>query len=148
MVKAHPFLGVGSHTFGEHSAEYEEISHDNRGKNAHNTFIEVAATSGLLGFGCFLMMIWSAIRELRKPRIGEALAWEEHTRKAALIALLTICFRAVFDAKPWDWSFYVLATIAAACGGLRKSRPTTPATAVESGGVESAEVPETNRLPA
>jgi len=148
MLKAHPFLGVGSRTFGEHSTEYEEISHDNLGKNAHNTFIEVAATSGLLGFGCFLLMIRGAIRETRKPRPGEDLVWESRICTATLIALATMCFRAMFDAKPWDWSFYVLATIAAACGGMWKSRQMARAAAADAQGVEGGEAAESDRLPA
>ena len=122
MLKAHPFLGVGSDSFGEFATEYAEISHDNLGKNAHNTFIEVAATSGLIGFTCFMLMLRNALRELRKPRLGEAYKWEQITCKAALIALWTMCFRAMFDAKPWDWSFYFLVIVAATSGALLKAR--------------------------
>src|SRR5262249_25463128 len=89
MILHHPLLGVGSQSFGEHAPEYAEISHDNRGKNAHNTFIEVTATTGLLGLGTFLMMLRSAIRELRLPSGGSE--WEDRVRQATLIALVSLC---------------------------------------------------------
>jgi O-antigen ligase len=135
----HPLLGVGSRSFGEHAPEYAEISHDNRGKNAHNTFIETVATTGLFGFVAFCAMLISTIRELRRPVIGLASDWERNTRTAILIAILTICFRANFDAKTLDWSFYVLVTLAAVSGAMMKSRRAAGALAPES--VSSAETP-------
>jgi O-antigen ligase len=122
MILHNPLLGVGSRTFGEHAPEYGEISHDNRGKNAHNTFIDATATSGLLGVGTLIAMLVGAIRELRKPTARIATPWEQNTRKATLIAIMTMIFRAMFDAKEWDWSFYVLCTIAGISGAMMKSR--------------------------
>ncbi|MEP6501848.1 MAG: O-antigen ligase family protein [Betaproteobacteria bacterium] len=146
MVLAHPFLGVGSRSFGENSAAYGEISHDNLGKNAHNTFIEITATTGLFGIGAFLAMLLGAIRELRRPTAGIASAWEENTRKATLIALCTICFRALFDVKSWDWSFYILATIAAISGAMMKSRSPPVDATVDEGGPAAPVLPPTNKL--
>jgi len=127
MFYAHPLLGVGSRSFGEHAPEYAEISHDNRGKNAHNTFVETLATTGLFGLTAFLGMLISTIRELRRPVTGTATDWERHTRTAILIAIYTICFRANFDAKTLDWSFYLLVTLAAVSGAMMKSRRPAPA---------------------
>jgi hypothetical protein len=120
MILRHPVLGVGSQAFGEHAPEYAEISHDNLGKNAHNTFIEVTATTGVLGLATFLLMLRGAIRELRLP--GGGSEWEDRVRQAALIALVSLCFRACFDAKAGDWSFYILCTIAAVSGAMRMAR--------------------------
>jgi O-antigen ligase len=146
MIFAHPFLGVGSRSFGEYAPAYGEISHDNRGKNAHNTFVEVAATTGLFGFGAFVAMLLGAIRELRKRVAGIASTWEQGTRKATLIAIYTIIFRANFDAKSWDWSFYILATIAAVSGAMLMSRR-APVQAEASPDKLSAAQPLHNRLP-
>jgi O-antigen ligase len=121
MVEAHPLLGVGSRSFGENAEIYAEISHDNRGKNAHNTYIDVAATSGLLGLAAFVLMLRATIRELRAPA-GKAPSPLEDIRKAALIAIYTICFRALLDVKSEDWSFYLLVTIAATSGTLLRAR--------------------------
>ena len=149
----HPFLGVGSRSFGEYAPDYAEISHDNRGKNAHNTFIETVATTGLFGFVAFLGMLISTIRELRRPVTGIASDWERNTRTAILIAIYAICFRANFDAKTLDWSFYILVTLAAVSGAMMKPRraaaalapePAAPAQALV--GAEAPALPATNHL--
>jgi O-antigen ligase len=149
MIKAHPLVGVGSRTFGEHSKEYAEISHDNLGKNAHNTFVDIAATSGLLGIAAFVLMLRAAIRELRTP-VGDSTShspWIDVTRRAALIALYTLCFRAMFDAKTWDWSFYLLVTIAAVTGAMVQSRKSTDLPDAQPAPPD-AQGRITNRLPA
>ena len=123
MIKTHPFLGVGSRSFGENSTSYGEISHDNLGKNAHNTFIEAAATTGLLGLLALVKMLLAALKELRRKVTVQASEWELNTRKATLVALYTIIFRSLFDAKSWDWSYYVLISIALASSAMLKNRP-------------------------
>jgi len=126
MIEAHPFLGVGSRSFGENAEIYAEISHDNRGKNAHNTYIDVAATSGLIGLAAFVLMLRATIRELRAPASGNASHPLDDVRKAALIAIYTICFRALLDVKSEDWSFYLLVTIAATSGAMLRAREPSP----------------------
>ena len=146
MIESHPFLGVGSRSFGEHATQYGEISHDNLGKNAHNTFIDATATGGLLGVGSFVAMLVGAIRELRKPTARIASPWEQNTRKATLIAIITMCFRALFDAKEWDWSFYVLATIAGISGAMMKARSPPDEVAADPSEPVAPVLPATNKL--
>ena len=146
MILHNPLLGVGSRTFGEHAPEYGEISHDNRGKNAHNTFIDATATSGLLGVGTLIAMLVGAIRELRKPTARIATPWEQNTRKATLIAIMTMIFRAMFDAKEWDWSFYVLCTIAGISGAMMKSRSPPVEEAADAAEPALPARPATNKL--
>jgi len=122
MIKQHPFLGIGSRTFGEYATDYGEISHDNLGKNSHNTYIEVTATSGFIGLICFYCMLRWTIRELRGPPPGPATPFEDQTRKATLIAFYTLLFRSFFDAKSWDYSYYVLIVIAVAGGTMLRAR--------------------------
>jgi len=146
MILHNPLFGVGSRTFGEHAPAYAEISHDNRGKNAHNTFIDAASTSGLVGVGAFIAMLIGALRELLRPVARIASPWEQNMRKATLIAILTMIFRAQFDAKEWDWSFYILCTIAGISGAMMKSRSPPPET-VDAAQAESAPtLPATNKL--
>lgn len=149
MIKSHPFLGVGSRSFGENATSYGEISHDNLGKNAHNTFIEAAATTGLIGLTALLMMLLTTLKELRRKVVVEATAWEINTRKATLVALYTIIFRSLFDAKTWDWSYYVLITIALASSAMLKNRPALAAQsrAEPSSGVKPDALPWSNKLP-
>jgi O-antigen ligase len=109
---ANPLLGVGSRRFNEFSRSYGEISHDDLGKVAHNTYLELAAGSGTLGLGAFLMMLRGAFRSLRGARrvraTDDGLA---QTHLAAWVSLWSILFRATLDAKEYDWSFYTLAVI-------------------------------------
>ena len=107
---ANPILGVGSRRFGEFSQHYGEISHDDRGKVAHNTYLELAAGSGTLGLGAFLLMLRAVFlrgaRQVAASDDGLAL-----TQQAAWVSLWSILFRAVLDAKEYDWSFYTLTVI-------------------------------------
>jgi O-antigen ligase len=134
MIVAHPILGVGSRRFLEFSTDYGEISHDNLGKGAHNTYLEVAADSGVLGFGCFMLMLWGTAKALRGTRLADAAGdGIAEVRLAALVSLYTILFRAVLDSKVHDWSFYFLAIVAIATQALmstatvRAREPKSPA---------------------
>lgn len=124
MALAHPLLGVGSRRFPEYSRDYFDLSHDQFGKVAHNTYLEIIATSGLLGLVPFLLMIRSMVRALKVPAGSSAPQYLDVTRMATLITLYAIMFRALFDAKSYDWSFYILCTIAIACAALRYSLQT------------------------
>lgn len=121
MVKKHPLLGVGSRRFGEYTRRYAEISYDNIGKNSHNTYIEIIATSGLFGFIPFVFMLWHMFRELLKPMTHPDYAWLEAVRTAALISLCSLALRALLDAKPHDWGFYVLCALALTYAALRRA---------------------------
>lgn len=120
---ANPVLGVGSRRFAEFSQRYGEISHDDRGKVAHNTYLELAADTGTLGLGAFLLMLRGVLRSLRGARRARAsddgLA---QTQLAAWVSLWSILFRAVLDAKEYDWSFYTLAVIAIVSATLMARR--------------------------
>lgn len=128
MVFAHPVLGVGSRRYSEYSQDYGEISHDNRGKVSHNTFIEIAAGTGLLGLGAFLMMLrymW------RSTRVSLALVADPGTgigllRLATFIGFVTLMFRSMLDAKVYDWSYYFFIVVAVAASTL-DARVTAPA---------------------
>lgn len=110
---ANPVLGVGSRRFAEFSQRYGEISHDDRGKVAHNTYLELAADTGTLGLGAFLLMLRGVLRSLRGARRTRASAdGLAQTQLAAWVSLWSILFRALLDAKQYDWSFYTLAVIA------------------------------------
>jgi len=116
---ANPVLGVGSRRFHEFAGDYGEISHDDRGKVAHNTYLEVAADTGTLGLGAFLLMLRAVLRSLRGARSVSATAdGLAQTLLAAYVSLWAIMLRAVLDAKEHDWSFYTLAVIAIATSAL------------------------------
>jgi O-antigen ligase len=120
MFLAHPFLGVGSRRFGEYSRYYAEISHDNLGKVAHNTYVEVLACSGLAGFLPFLAMLYGTFRELKTSSGPHESEYFRALRLGALVSLCALSFRATTNAKPHEWGFYALVAIALSCSWLRK----------------------------
>lgn len=120
MLKANPILGVGSRRFPEYSQQYYDLSYDQKGKVSHNTYIEVASTSGLLGFLSFVLMLWRLIQDLRRERPDlSRKGIIDSTRRATLIGLYAMVLRAFLDAKQHDWSFYSFCAIGIACCCLR-----------------------------
>lgn len=130
MVIDHPLLGVGSRTFGEKSESYGEISGDNRGKNSHNTYVEIAATSGLIGLFAFYKMLRWLLREIRRPCERAREWWVDSARTAAAISLYSIAFRAILDAKAHDWSFYFLLAVGLGASLIHDKRNARDAVAV------------------
>ena len=118
MLKERPLLGVGSRNFSEVSQQYGELSHDNIGKNAHNTFVEILADNGLIGFGSFVMMIISLIGSLRKDMAIDNASLLHPIRLAVLVSLYSTLARTTLDAKPHDWSIFVLCAIGIVCHAL------------------------------
>jgi len=111
MFLAHPLLGVGSQRFNEFSRDYGEISHDNWGKNSHNTYVEIIAGTGLLGILTFFGFIKHAIRQLREISNSDEAKTICAYATATLVSLYSILLRSFFDAKVYDWSFYTLGAI-------------------------------------
>lgn len=121
MFKARPLTGVGSRLFSDYSSDYGEISHDNRGKNSHNTYIEIAAGTGIPGLVCFGMLIWTMFRRLRRAPGQADSELIGMMRTATWVALISILFRSFFNAKQFDNSFYFLAAMTVIVGVLAES---------------------------
>jgi O-antigen ligase len=119
VFEAHPILGVGSMRFSEVAREYAPISHDDRGKVAHNTYLEIAADTGLLGLGTFALMLWGVGKVVWRARLADATGdGVIETQVATLVTLCSIILRALLDAKEYDWSFYFLVVVAIASSAL------------------------------
>jgi O-antigen ligase len=119
MIKEHPLLGVGSRRFGEVARDYYELSGSQIGKNSHNTFIEILSTSGVFGFVPFMLMAYYMLRDLRRHGRGGKDPMLDATVIATFISLFGILCRSYLDAKPDDWSFFVLCAIGLSCCALR-----------------------------
>jgi O-antigen ligase len=118
-IAAHPILGIGSRRFGEFGQDYGEISHDNRGKVTHNTFIEILADTGVLGLLTFYLMLRGIYRSVKGSQLSpEPSDGLSELKVATLITLLTIIFRSMLDAKAHDWSFYFVTVVAIAVSTL------------------------------
>jgi O-antigen ligase len=119
IIEQHPILGIGSGRFGEHAKEYAELSHNNVGKVTHNTYLEVATGSGLLGLAAFLMMIWNVVKESTANWRTSRSGVPPPIMTATQVCMLTIIVRAMLDAKTYDWSFYFLAVIGIAIATIK-----------------------------
>lgn len=139
IFKAHPILGVGSNRFREYASEYASISHDNKGKVAHDTYLEVAADNGLMGIITFGAALWLMFRSFRDLHIADAKGdGLVEARVAGFISFCTILFRATLDAKVYDWSFYFLAVIAVAGAGLATERQNLQPAPADAGAAAAA----------
>ncbi len=142
--KAHPILGVGSGQFMWVASDYASLSHNDRDKPAHNSYIDVLANTGLLGFGSFMLMLAGIWRLFRGVHLADALGdGVIEAQVAGWVAFWGMAFRSLFDAKEHDWSFYFLIIVAVAAAGLApRSRaavssvasPAAPAMPIEVGG--------------
>lgn len=115
MLADHPLLGVGAGQFAENAQFYGEISHDNLGKNSHNTYLEILTGTGLLGFTLFVGFIVQLLCGLHRISYPHVSATIDAIRRATLIATYSILLRATLDAKGYDWSFYMLGVIGIGC---------------------------------
>ena len=122
MFKANPFLGTGARRFALDANDYGTISSDNFGKNAHNTYIQILATSGALGFFAFIGFLYYHIRGLGWTSLAVIHHRADALRVATLISLISIGLRALLDAKSHDWSFYILCAIGVALLALRSEQ--------------------------
>lgn len=110
MFKAHPLLGIGSTRFSEYAREYGDLSRDQYGKNAHNTYIEILAGTGILGILFFLRYVTLCLSVVNPNKVSTSPKMLALC-VASYVALLSILARAFFDAKVYDWSFYTLGAI-------------------------------------
>jgi hypothetical protein len=68
-------------------------------------------------FIAMLRGIWRDASEKPERLVSPTL---DSTRQAVRIALLSIMFRALLDAKPWDWSIYFLGVVAIVTGCMQR----------------------------
>ena len=84
MMLAHPFTGVGLASFGQAFPDYST----GRPKVAHNTFIQIAAESGILaGFFYFLFMFFCVWELFQDRERFKKFSFEYYLSDAALVAL-------------------------------------------------------------
>lgn len=138
IVKKHPLLGIGSKRFDEYAKEYYEISHDNKGKNAHNTYVEVLATTGIAGFTAFVFFLYHTGKTVLAREDADGGEDERLSIMAEAVALsfLGILVRSFFNSKTHDWSLYMLAAFSVAYVKLKAEERALKA--VEAGGLKGA----------
>ncbi len=60
MIISHPFFGVGLSAFGTAFSDYS----NKRPREVHNTFLQIAAESGIIAGLMYLLVIWTNIKDL------------------------------------------------------------------------------------
>lgn len=138
IIEQRPVLGVGSGRFQDYARDYAELSHNNIGKVSHNTYLEVATGSGLLGLLTFMMILWHIVKASTDGWRHAPSGVPPPLRLATQVCIWTVMFRAMLDAKTYDWSFYFLATMAIAIATLPAAE--TEPSKEAAGGVSSAPV--------
>jgi O-antigen ligase len=104
IIEQHPLLGVGSGRYADYARNYYDLSHNNIGKVSHNTYLEVT----------FIMILWHIVKASSDRWRHAPSGVPPPLRLATQVCIWTIMFRAMLDAKTYDWSFYFLATMAIA----------------------------------
>lgn len=124
MLMRHPLLGVG---FGSFALNYEGYclnpviwgQHE-----THNSYIKVAAETGLAGLIPFMTLVVLTLREAYRLRRYAQQESNPLARAAMRAALPTACgfvLIAFFLSQSWSWYFYVLFGQVAAMGVLREN---------------------------
>src|SRR5437870_9567492 len=96
MFKDHPFAGVGLGGYWAAIPQYHDASGEYTPQQAHNDYLELLASGGLVGFALFLCFVLVFLRRARESlRTGDA------PRRAAvfgaLAGLFGVAVHSLFD---------------------------------------------------
>ena len=111
IIKTRPILGVGSRRFAEYASTYGEVSGDNRGKNSHNTYIEIATGTGLTGLLFFFLFAKNLIKSVNAVRKYAENSYLRVLATATYMSFISILVRSLLYAKVLDWGIYTLCAI-------------------------------------
>jgi putative inorganic carbon (HCO3(-)) transporter len=129
MVKAKPLTGVGINTYSIESEKYRKDDKDNLAHYyAHNSYLQLAAESGLISLGLFLLFlgcfIWRAYRTIRQRTVSGS---EGQVLKAVLAGtaaflVLNLFETAFFSVQPAQLFYFFLALGSAVLFKQREER--------------------------
>ena len=115
-IKKNPFLGTGPGTFPDiyattdYAKKYTSVNKSSR-RFAHNSYLEIAVGSGLLGLAAFLFAIGSAMANFIKAQAGYLRAGELKTAalvKTFRISFTGLCLYLLVFSEPLHKHFLVL----------------------------------------
>ncbi|MRR10952.1 hypothetical protein EG835_00310, partial [bacterium] len=127
MWLANPILGVG---YGRFPAVWAQYVPDGIGipgvlrleLATHSTYLQIAAEMGIIGFGLYVALLGSGIRDAWRGRIDSARGGDRAVAlvaTATLVGLIAIAAHGVLDNTGWhDRVFYVLLACAVVARGL------------------------------
>lgn len=122
IMMENPLLGVGAGSF----EIAEGMSHEDVGGKwsaAHNSFIDIGATLGLISLLLFARMIWSSYRDMnRLSRSGEFGQYDDFVwiSRAICGGLVGFCVCGFFLSQAWSSSMYLLVGLSISTSHLVK----------------------------
>jgi O-antigen ligase len=96
MIKAHPIAGVGFGGYWIAVPQYHDASGAYTPQQAHNDYLEVAASGGIIGAA---ICVWFGVMLITrlKRTLGQAGAWRRAACAGAAIGLLGVAVHSMFD---------------------------------------------------
>lgn len=128
MFGAHPLAGVGFGGYWVAVSRYHEGSGESVPRQAHNDYLEVLASGGLLGAALVAVFLFLLIRQ-SAPLLRRGSSFERAARLGALTGLCGVCVHSIveFGLHVPSNAYAALALAAvAACGPFESSQKTSP----------------------
>ncbi len=121
MTKAHPVFGVGLGEFAWSYPAYASSALRWQPTEAHNSFIQVAAETGIVGFIPFLALVlvtFHVAYRLRKLDVPSDDVVARAVRRSLLPAFAGFCVSASLLSQAWNWFFVIMFAQAASMYGI------------------------------
>jgi putative inorganic carbon (hco3(-)) transporter len=96
MIKDHPIAGVGFGGYFTAIPRYHDASGAYTPQQAHNDYLEILASGGVIGFGIFIWFMIVFVKRLRK-RMREADYFRRAACFGALTGLFGVAVHSIFD---------------------------------------------------
>ncbi len=96
MIKAHPITGVGFAGYWIAVPQYHDASGAYTPQQAHNDYLEILASGGIIGAAICIWFAVQLIRQLKRTLVG-ADPWRRAVCAGASIGLLGVAVHSLFD---------------------------------------------------
>jgi putative inorganic carbon (hco3(-)) transporter len=127
VIAHHPIIGVGAGNYGIYSLH---------GLVAHNSYIEVAAELGIVGFAAYLVLIFAPLRSLRRierDTYARRAHWSDAERETyyvsvglqAVIISYAVC--SFFQSAEYSWYLYYLVAYTASLRHIHRDEAASSA---------------------
>jgi putative inorganic carbon (hco3(-)) transporter len=140
MIRDHPLTGVGVASYGPAFPHYS----DKQPREAHDTFLQIAAESGVLAGAMYLLVVFGSLASLwkngsriRPERRGNVDVFYLAASEATLIGWLGLAVCSLFLSLQQFEVFYYLAVMTNVVVGL-ESKDVVPESAPPAGGLRFA----------
>jgi putative inorganic carbon (hco3(-)) transporter len=113
MIRSHPLLGIGINNYAAVMDDYVPFFLTQERWIVHNHYLLVAAETGLLGFGCFLFLLFTVFGSIRQARKSQNRLVSVFST-SIFFSLLIFCFQMMMeslDGRISDAHFWLIAGI-------------------------------------